>query len=95
MAYHTYEVDGSKDLDDLNEEVGSDLTSETSETIGGFLIDLLGEIPAEGEIRDVEFGRYSFRIEEVKDRRVERVRMTIHDETPEEDEGRQGDKTDD
>ena len=96
VAYHTYEVDGGMDLDDLNEETGSDLTSETSETIGGYLIDLLGEIPAEGETREIETARYTFVIEEVKDRRVEKVRMTIHDEAEEDsDNDKQGEKADD
>ena len=39
---HIYLVDGDVSLEDLDEELGIDLTSETSETIGGFLIDMLG-----------------------------------------------------
>ena len=42
-----YLVDGDVSLSDLDEELGIDLTSETSETIGGFIIDILGEIPDE------------------------------------------------
>ena len=33
---HIYLVDGDVSLEDLDEELGIDLTSETSETIGGF-----------------------------------------------------------
>ncbi|MFR2965373.1 MAG: transporter associated domain-containing protein, partial [Anaerovoracaceae bacterium] len=43
----TYLVDGDVDLDDLDEELGIDLQSDSSETIGGFIIDMLGEIPDE------------------------------------------------
>ena len=52
----TYLVDGDVDLDDLDEELGIDLQSDSSETIGGFLIDILGEIPEEKDIgRIIEF----------------------------------------
>ena len=74
---HTYRMDGNMDLDDINEETGSDLTSENSETIGGLLIDLLGEIPADGEVREITEGRYKFTIESIRDRRVETVLMEI------------------
>ena len=80
INYNTYIVDGNMDLDDLNEEVGSDFESDYSETIGGYLIDMLGEIPADGDQREMRFGRYICRIEEVRDRRIERVRLTIRDE---------------
>ena len=34
----TYVIDGSMDLDDLDEELGVDLESENSETLGGFIM---------------------------------------------------------
>ena len=87
---HTYIVDGATDLDDLNEELGTDLESENSETIGGFIIDILGEIPDEDEDEErvVEYENYVFRIESVKDRRIEKVKLYImpKKEEPEEDE---------
>ena len=43
----TFIVDGNVYLDDLEEETDVELESETSETVGGFIIDLLGEIPRE------------------------------------------------
>jgi putative hemolysin len=68
------------DLDDLNEVIGSDFESDYSETIGGFLLDMLGEIPDDGEEREIRFDRYICRIEEIRDRRIERIRLTIRDE---------------
>ena len=44
---NTFIVDGNVYLDDLEEETDVELESETSETIGGFIIDLMGEIPKE------------------------------------------------
>ena len=75
---NTYLVDGDVDLDDLDEELGIDLVSETSETIGGFIIDILGEIPEESDVgRVVEFENYRFKIMAIQDRRIERVKMYI------------------
>ncbi|MCI9596387.1 MAG: HlyC/CorC family transporter [Firmicutes bacterium] len=74
----TYLMDGAMDLDDINEELGTVLESDNSETIGGFIIDILGEIPDESEEdRIVEFENYIFKIESVKDRRIESVKLYI------------------
>ena len=73
----TFIVSGFMDLDDLNEEIGSDFESETSETIGGFVLDMLGQIPDEDDPQKYElsFEDYKFTIESVKDRRIEKVRI--------------------
>ncbi len=85
---NTYLVDGDVDLDDLDEELGIDLVSETSETIGGFLIDILGEIPDEKDAgRVIEFENYRFKIMAVQDRRIERVKIYILPKDAEEDDG--------
>lgn len=77
---NTYLVDGDVDLDDLDEELGIDLKSDNSETIGGFLIDILGEIPDERDIgRIIEFEDYKFKIMSVKERRIERVKIYMLD----------------
>ena len=73
-----YLVDGNVSLSDLNEELDINLESESSETIGGFLIDILGEIPEEGQTnREIRFEHYLFRILSVKERRIEKVEMEI------------------
>ena len=73
-----YLVDGDVDLDDLDEELGIDLVSEYSETIGGFIIDMLGEIPDENDFGPiVEFENYQFKIMAIQDRRIERVKIYI------------------
>ena len=84
---NTYMISGFMDLDDLNEELGINLKSDNIETVGGFLIDILGEIPDEGdgEERVIEYENLIFKIESVKERRIEKVKLYI---TPnEEDEG--------
>ncbi|NLY70440.1 MAG: HlyC/CorC family transporter, partial [Clostridiales bacterium] len=84
---NVYRVDGLISLDDLNEELDINLESENSETLGGFLLELLGEIPEENGmgLPTIEFANFIFQIEEVLDRRIEKVKLTINPE-PELDE---------
>ena len=80
-----YLIDGNVNLDDLNEELGTDLESENSETVGGLLIDIMGEIPGDGYVnREIRIGRYIFTILSVRERRIERVRLKITEEEAEE-----------
>ena len=75
---NTYVMEGSMDLDDIDEELGINLESDNSETIGGFIIDILGEIPDETDIaKEVLFENYKFRIDSVKDRRIDKITMTV------------------
>ena len=79
-----YLVDGDVNLDDLHEELGVNLESETSETIGGFIIDMLGEIPDESAVgRIVAYENFELKIMAVQDRRIERVKIYILDKPAE------------
>lgn len=72
----TFIVDGNVYLDDLEEETGVELESETSETVGGFIIDLMGEIPREKvRYKPISYEEYDFTILSVKDRRIEKIRI--------------------
>jgi len=75
----TYRINGFVSLNDLNEELNLDLVSENSETIGGFIIDILGEIPEDGdqELRIIEYKNFIFTIESVKERRIETIKLRI------------------
>ena len=77
---NNYYLDGNVYLSDLSEEININLESENSETIGGFIIDILGEIPEEGdENREVVFENYIFTILSVKERRIEKVKLHIEE----------------
>jgi putative hemolysin len=71
-------VDGSVDLDDLNEQIGTQLYSEDCETLGGYLLTQLGEIP-EDDTRGIEVESEDLRmtIVAIKDRRIEKVRLEL------------------
>lgn len=71
-------VDGDVSLNDLQEDHSINLVSDSSETIGGFIIDLLGEIPDDGDkSREIELDQYLLTILSVRERRVEKVKIEI------------------
>lgn len=82
----TYRIDGTMYLDDINDELQTDLASENIETLGGLLIEILGEIPGDGNPGTVvHYGKYTFTIESVQDRRIGKVLVHIENEKPEEE----------
>jgi putative hemolysin len=86
-----YIVNGNEDLDDINEEIGTELESEDSETIGGLVIDLLGEIPANTDIgRSVEYKNYELIVLSIRDRRIEKVKIIINPDEEESDDQTSG-----
>lgn len=79
-----YLIEGSMSIDDLNEELGLSLESEDSETIGGLIIDMFGEIPDENDVgKEVFFDNCVCTIKSVKDRRIEQISLKIDHETEE------------
>lgn len=75
----TFIVNGQIPVDELNEELVLDLdeNSEDYDTLSGFLIMQLGHIPDDGEAFTIEQNNIIFTIEEVKDKRVESVKIKI------------------
>lgn len=75
---NTFMIDGNVSLDDLEEDYGIILESDSSETIGGFIIDNLGEIPTESDLgKEMDFGEYKITITSVKERRIDKVKLVI------------------
>lgn len=80
---NTYLVNGFVTLDDLNDELDLDIESDNIETVGGLVLELLGEIPDENdsEKKSVEYENLTFTIESFKDRRIELVKLHIRPES--------------
>ncbi|MGP1569311.1 MAG: hemolysin family protein [Eubacteriales bacterium] len=76
---NTYMLDGFMNLKDISEELDIELLSENSETLGGYIIDILGEIPNDGENLNLKLNveNYHFTIISVKERRIEKVKLQI------------------
>lgn len=66
-------VDGFASIDDVNERLGLDIKSE-SDTIGGFVFDMLGRKPELGD--EVIYNRFKFKVDELDGLRIAQVRIT-------------------
>ena len=74
---NTYIVDGLLSIDDLNDNLDLNLVSENYNTIGGFLVSLMGCIPKNNENKTIEYENVIFKIEEVKERRIGKIKICI------------------
>jgi CBS domain containing-hemolysin-like protein len=67
-----YVFQGKVDLRDFNEVMGSQLPTEETETLGGFIYERVGRVPTSGE--SLQVGDISLTIEQVTGRRIRKVR---------------------
>ncbi|MCH4237993.1 MAG: hemolysin family protein [Clostridium tyrobutyricum] len=73
----TYIVDGLVPIDDINEELNINLPYDIFDTIGGFVIDLLGHIPKHNEYKTLKYGNITFKIENVKEKRIDKLEILL------------------
>jgi putative hemolysin len=66
-------VPGRMPIDDVNEELGTELPDDEWDTVGGLVFNLLGKVPDEGET--VRFQGLEFRAERVQRRRIVTVQI--------------------
>lgn len=78
---NTYIIDGLVPIDDVNEELNINLPRDIFDTLGGFVIDLLGHIPKHNEYKTLKYNNLIFKIESVKERRVDKVKILIESDT--------------
>lgn len=85
---HEFLVDGSADIEDLEELLGIGLPIEDYDTVSGFVIGELGRIPTQedvtGDQSDVIFNGYKFCILELDEKTVSKIRVIKHDLNEEE-----------
>ena len=86
MEENTYLIEGSKKLDDINDELGTTLSSEDYDSIGGLIIEQLEDtLPEDGTTVTLEDG-ISLKVAGVSQNRIQKVIMTLPDEEAEETE---------
>jgi putative hemolysin len=69
----TYLVDGLLSISEINDIMHLDLPEEEFDTISGMILSLSGKMPEVGE--EVEFDDVAFRIEEVDDKRISKIKI--------------------
>ena len=77
---NTYLVNGLLPIGELNEHLHLSLESENTDTIGGFIINLMGAIPTSNECPAIKYENLTFKIEEVNEKRIEKLRLSIDPE---------------
>lgn len=76
-----YIVEGSTNLDDLNDRLELDLRSEEYDSLGGFIIERLDRLPEEGDRIDTEDGIHMI-VERLDKNRIELVHLYLPEATP-------------
>ncbi len=69
----TKRVQGSLPIDELNDRLESNVPHDDWDTVGGFLLGVLGRVPEPGEV--VTHNQWTFTVEEVDGRRIGAVRV--------------------
>jgi magnesium and cobalt transporter len=68
-------IDGGTPIDEVNERFDLSLPTEHYDTLAGYILGELGQVPEVGDSVMAD-GKVVFTVEEVEDRRVKRVRLT-------------------
>ncbi|WML34125.1 hemolysin family protein [Clostridium sp. OS1-26] len=74
---NTYLVNGLIPIDEVNESLNINLPSDDIDTIGGFVVTLLGTIPKDDDDSTVEYDNLKFKIEKVNEKRIEELKVYI------------------
>lgn len=79
---NTFTIDGITDIEEVEEQLGIEIPDGDYDTLGGFIISLLGYLPTGENQDEAEFENIKFTVLNVEDRRIGKVRVEI---TPVED----------
>lgn len=80
LGNHTYDIDASIKLDDLNDKLQTNFESKNYDSLAGFIIELLDNIPTAGE--EANCDGVHFKVTEVHRNRIERVTLTLLPKEP-------------
>lgn len=74
----TYIVSGLISIKKINDELGIGLPEDDVDTLGGFILDLIGIIPVEDKEYSVEYKNITFFIQKVVNKRIELVKIYVN-----------------
>ncbi|HBL40475.1 MAG TPA: HlyC/CorC family transporter [Ruminococcaceae bacterium] len=74
----TFTVDGTTAISEVNEHVGVNIPEDDFETIGGFVISLLGYLPNDGEMNELDYENLHFTVLNIEDRRIGKLKVEIN-----------------
>ena len=74
IGKNTFQIDGGMSIEEANEELNINLPDGDFETIAGFVLDVLGHIPLEGE--QFDYKKLRFVISKLNSRKIETITVT-------------------
>lgn len=78
LAPNVYLIEGATHLGDVNDHLGIQLISEDFDSIGGFVIGILGRLPESGE--NLTYENLEIEVQAVEKNRIEALKITIHEQ---------------
>lgn len=72
-----FEVDGITDIEEVEEHIGKTFPDGDYDTIGGYIISVLGFLPEDGQMNEVQFQNVKFTVLNVEERRIGKVKVEI------------------
>ena len=76
ISENTYDIDASIKLDDINDALDLELSSDDYDSLAGFVIEVMDKLPEEGE--KASFKNLDFEVTKVNKNRIERISLTIN-----------------
>lgn len=73
----TFTIDGITDIEEVEEQLKIKIPDGDYDTLGGFIISILGYLPKDGEESVAEFENIKFTVLNVEERRIGKVRVEI------------------
>jgi CBS domain containing-hemolysin-like protein len=73
LGENVYSVDARMSIDNLNEQLGTQIQSENVDTVGGFVVDYFGKVPEQGD--RFSYQGMEFTVLEADERRVHRIQI--------------------
>ena len=73
----TFEVEGITDIEEVEEHTGKKFPEGDYDTIGGYIISVLGFLPEDGQMNEVQFENVKFTVLNVEERRIGKVKVEI------------------
>lgn len=71
----TFTIDGITDIEEVEEKLGIKLPEGDYDTLGGFIISLLGFLPVDGDMNTVQYKNIRFTVLNVEERRIGKVKV--------------------
>ena len=75
LKENVYIINAGTKLTDIQEETGIILPSEDYESLGGYILENLGQIPKSGQV--LEKGKYNFTVLSMEKNRIVSVKVTV------------------